>query len=74
MDAPAPAPIAVLDPHHGIGGTYVVLADGARVPTDPITGLPLPPPEQQLVEVPAEAPADAVSVQVAKSRRKNLQE
>lgn len=31
------------DEFHGRGGTYVVLPDGRRVPSDPQTGEPLPP-------------------------------
>lgn len=32
-----------VDPYHGHGGTFVVLPDGTRVPSDPVTGEPLPP-------------------------------
>lgn len=31
------------DAYHGHGGTYVVMPDGTRVPSDPVTGEPLLP-------------------------------
>lgn len=37
-----------IDPYHGQGGTFVVMPDGTRLPSDPETGEPIPPanPEQ----------------------------
>ncbi len=40
------------DPFHGQGGTYVVLPDGRRVPSDPVSGEPLLPADP-MPDVPA---------------------
>lgn len=59
------------DAYHGIGGTYLVQEDGTRMPSDPITGLPLPPPEPLAAEAQAPAAAEAAPSADAKPRAKS---
>ena len=48
--------MSIPDDYHGRGGTYVVLPDGRRVPSDPVSGEPLtiaePEPENPAVLLP----------------------
>lgn len=47
-----------IDAFQGVGGCYVVV-NGARVPADPVTGLPQPDPAAQVAAKPAATPAAA---------------